>query len=130
MSSRPGAPNPTFVGSDFDIEQVALQGVGSTVQALVDQERVGDSITILCSVPVSFLDEVGVRDSQGAPWYDRALFGTAKQSIAMPTALIIDGSGRVLYAYRATRVDDRAAPHQILTAVSRATGRVPARENG
>jgi hypothetical protein len=68
----PGCAESTFVGSDFDIEQVALQGVGSTVQALVDQERVGDSITILCSVPVSFLDEVRVRDSQGAPWYDRA----------------------------------------------------------
>jgi hypothetical protein len=50
----PGCAESTFVGSDFDIEQVALQGVGSTVQALVDQERVGDSITILCSVPCPF----------------------------------------------------------------------------
>ncbi len=33
-----GCAEPTFVGSDFDLEQVALHGVRSTVQALVDPD--------------------------------------------------------------------------------------------
>ena len=69
------------------------------------QQRVGDKITILCSVPEALLDEVGVRDQRGAPWYDRILYGAAQQDISMPAALVIDTSGRLTFAYRSTRLD-------------------------
>jgi|GEM_PF-1477330 len=91
--------------------------VDSPAESAPMQEYVGDSITILCNVPESFLDEVGVRDSRGAPWYDRALFGAAERAIAMPTALVVERSGRVVFAYRAKSVDDRAAPALILNAI-------------
>jgi hypothetical protein len=73
------------------------------------QRHVGDAITILCDVPTSLLDTIGVRDARGAPWYDRLLFGAARRDISMPAALVIDASGRVVFAHRSTRVDDRPA---------------------
>ncbi len=78
------------------------------------QKKVGDKITILCSLPESLLDEVGVRDSRGAPWYDRFLFGAARQDISMPAWLVIDRSGKILFASRSTRLDQRARPAEIL----------------
>ena len=78
------------------------------------QQSVGDKITILCNVPVSLLDELGTRDTKGAPWYDRLIFGAEKQDIAMPTAFVIDADGNVVYSYRATTVDDRPDPDRIL----------------
>lgn len=81
------------------------------------QERVGDDITILCSVPDAFLDEVGVLDSRGAPWYDRLVFGAEEGEIAMPAAIVVDESGTVAFAARSTRIDDRVKPEQILASV-------------
>jgi peroxiredoxin len=78
------------------------------------QQHVGDKITILCNVPESLLDELGTRDTKGAPWYDRLIFGAKKQDIAMPTGFVIDTSGTVVYSYRATAVDDRPDPDRIL----------------
>jgi peroxiredoxin len=78
------------------------------------QQHVGDKITILCNVPVSLLDELGTRDTKGAPWYDRLIFGAKRQDIAMPTGFVIDASGTVVYSYRATTVDDRPDPNRIL----------------
>lgn len=78
------------------------------------QQHVGDRITILCDVPESLLDELGTRDTKGAPWYDRLIFGAKKQDIAMPTGFVIDASGNVVYSYRATTVDDRPDPDRIL----------------
>ena len=78
------------------------------------QQRVGDKITILCGVPESLLDEVGVRDQRGAPWYDRILYGAERQDISMPAALVIDRSGKIIFAYRSTRLDNRARPADIL----------------
>ncbi len=69
------------------------------------QQRVGDKVTILCCVSQSLLDEVGVRDVRGAPWYDRLLYGASRQHISMPAALVIDRSGRIVFAYRSTRLD-------------------------
>ena len=74
-------------------------------EAIPLQQRVGDKITILCSVSESLLDEVGVRDQRGAPWYDRILYGAARQDISMPAALVIDVSGRITFAFRSTRLD-------------------------
>jgi peroxiredoxin len=74
-------------------------------EAIPLQQRVGDKITILCNVSESLLDEVGVRDQRGAPWYDRILYGAARQDISMPAALCIDASGRITFAYRSTRLD-------------------------
>ena len=97
--------------------KVFAGSVDSPAKSAPMQEYVGDSITILCGVPEAFLDQVGVRDSRGAPWYDRLLFGAAERATAMPTALVIDGSGQVIFAYRAKSVDDRAAPARILKAI-------------
>ncbi len=88
--------------------------VDSPSEAASVQEHVGDKITILCDVPTSLLDDIGMRDTKGAPWYDRLLFGAKKQDIAMPGAVVIDSSGIVVYSYRATRVDDRPDPDRIL----------------
>jgi peroxiredoxin len=88
--------------------------VDGPTEAAPLQQRVGDKITILCSVSESLLDDVGVRDQRGAPWYDRILFGAAQQDISMPAALVIDGAGKIVFAYRSTRVDDRARPADIL----------------
>jgi len=88
--------------------------VDEPAEAAPLQQRVGDKITILCGVSESMLDDVGVRDQRGAPWYDRILFGAARKDISMPSALVIDGSGKIIFAYRSTRVDDRARPSEIL----------------
>lgn len=88
--------------------------VDSPSEAAALQEHVGDKITILCDVPTSLLDDIGIRDTRGAPWYDRILFGAKKQDIAMPAAVVINSSGIVVYSYRATRVDDRPDPDRIL----------------
>src|SRR5688572_28821389 len=39
------------------------------------------------------------------PWYDRLLFGAAQRDISMPAALVVDGSRRIVFAHRSTRVD-------------------------
>jgi peroxiredoxin len=83
------------------------------------QDRVGDKITILCGVPNSLLDEIGVRDERGAPWYDRLIFGAKKQAISMPAAIVVDEGGSIVYARRSTRVDERPAPDQILSGLNR-----------
>lgn len=83
------------------------------------QRHVADRITIVCGIPTSLLDTIGVRDERGAPWYDRLLFGAAKRDISMPAALVIDGSGRITYAHRSLRVDDPPRPADILAAVRR-----------
>jgi peroxiredoxin len=88
--------------------------VDSPAESAPIQEHVGDKITILCDVPNSLLDEIGVRDTKGAPWYDRLVFGAREQSIAMPAAIVVDSSGTVVYSYRATRIDDRPDPDRIL----------------
>jgi hypothetical protein len=77
------------------------------------QDHLGPGITILCDVPTSLLDAIGVRDRRGAPWYDRLIFGAARRDISMPAALLVDGSGRIRYAHRSTTVDDRPLPSDI-----------------
>jgi len=94
---------------------VFAASVDSPDESSAIQQHVGDKITILCNVPTRLLDEVGVRDSKGAPWYDRLIFGAKNQEIAMPSAVVIDAEGIVAYSYRATRVDDRPAPDRILS---------------
>jgi peroxiredoxin len=83
------------------------------------QDRVGDKVTILCGVSDELLDEVGLRDERGAPWYDRFIFGAKQRDISMPAAIVADDSGRILYAYRSNRIDERATPAQILSSLSR-----------
>ncbi len=91
--------------------------VDEPAEAAPIQQHVGDKITILCNVPESLLDEVGVRDQRGAPWYDRILFGAKQQDIAMPSALVINASGKIVFVYRSTRVDDRARPADIIASL-------------
>jgi peroxiredoxin len=83
-------------------------------QAAGMQEYVNDRITIICSLPVAVLDAIGARDRRGAPWYDRLLFRAPRGDIAMPAALVIDAAGRIVWAFRAGRVDDRPRPSDIL----------------
>jgi peroxiredoxin len=109
-----------------DLELLTAAGL-TTFAASVDppelaagmQEHVGDGITIICSFPVAVLDAIGARDRRGAPWYDRLVFRAPRGDIAMPAALVVDPSGRILYAFRARRVDDRARPRDILASLGR-----------
>jgi peroxiredoxin len=96
--------------------------VDAPAEAAPLQRHVGDRITILCDVPTSLLDTIGVRDTRGAPWYDRLLFGAARRDISMPAALVIDGWGRIVYAHRSTHVDDRPRPADILASLPSAAG--------
>ncbi len=81
------------------------------------QGYVGDGITIVCSFPVPVLESIGARDRRGAPWYDRLLFRAPRGDIAMPAALVVDASGRITFAFRARRVDERARPRDILASL-------------
>lgn len=91
--------------------------VDAPAEAAPLQLHVGDRITILCDVPTSLLGTIGVRDERGAPWYDPLLFGATRRDISIPAALLIDGSGRVAFAHRSTRVDDRPRPTDILASL-------------
>lgn len=82
------------------------------------QEHVGNRITILCGVSDEVLKKIGVLDTKGAPWYDRLLFGAAKQPIAMPTTLIINKEGRIIFVARSTQVDDRPRANAIFVSLS------------
>ena len=93
--------------------------VDSPEESQAVQDRVGNKITILCDVPDSLLDEIGVRDERGATWYDRLIFGAKQQAISMPAAMVVGKGGLIVYARRSTRVDDRPAPEQILAGLNR-----------
>jgi len=83
------------------------------------QEHVGNHITILCNVSAEVLKKIGVVDTKGAPWYDRLLFGAPERPIAMPSTLIINQEGRIVFVSRSTRVDDRPRANEILASFSR-----------
>jgi peroxiredoxin len=109
-----------------DYEQLTKNGV-SIYAASVDepeaaapiQEHVGNTITILCSVSEDVLNKIGVLDKRGAPWYDRIRFGAPERPIAMPTALVINKQGVIIFASRSTRVDEGPRVDGILAALSR-----------
>lgn len=82
------------------------------------QEHVGNKITILCDISEEVLKKIGVLDTKGAPWYDRIIFGAPKQPIAMPTTLIINKEGRIIFIARSTQVDDRPRANEILASLS------------
>lgn len=89
--------------------------VDQPAEAVPLQQRVGNKIMILCRVSDSLLDQVGVRDQRGAPWYDRILYGASQQAISMPAALVVDKSGRITFAYRSTRLDHWVRVADMLT---------------
>ena len=91
--------------------------VDSAAEAAPMQDYVGPEITILCDVPTSLLDAIGVRDTRGAPWYDRLLFGAAHRDIAMPATLLIDGLGRIRYVHRSATVDDPPITSDVMAVV-------------
>lgn len=82
------------------------------------QEHVGSKITILCNTSEEALKKIGVVDTKGAPWYDRLLFGAPERPIAMPSTLVINKEGRIIFAARSTRVDDRPRTNEILASLS------------
>ncbi len=91
--------------------------VDGPAEAVPMQQHVGEKITILCSVPESFLDDLGVRDQRGAPWYDRLLYGAAHRDISMPAVLVVDKDGKIIFAYRSTRLDKRVPAAEILASL-------------
>ena len=82
------------------------------------QEHVGNNITILCDISEEVLKKIGVLDTRGAPWYDRIIFGAPKQPIGMPTTLIINKEGRIIFIARSMQVDDRPRANEILASLS------------
>ncbi len=86
------------------------------------QESVGDHITILCNASEALLEKIGVLDRRGAPWYDRLLYGAPHQPIAMPTALVVNRAGKVIFVARSTRLDDRPSAERVLATLSLAAG--------
>jgi peroxiredoxin len=82
------------------------------------QEYVGNTITILCRVSADVLKQVGVFDKKGAPWYDRIIFGAQQRPIAMPSTIVINTDGRIMYASRSTRVDEGPQVDEILASLS------------
>jgi peroxiredoxin len=94
--------------------------VDSPDEAAPLQEKLGSAVTILCNVENTVLDALGVEDRRGAAWYSRLMTPgeVQKRSIAMPSAIAIDRMGRVVYAFRTDRVDQRADPNDILNAFS------------
>lgn len=86
---------------------VFAASVDGPAQARPVQEAAGKDVTILCDVAPAQLDELGVCDRRGAPWYDRLLFGVTDREIAMPSVFVVDADGRVAYANRSTRVDEK-----------------------
>jgi peroxiredoxin len=91
--------------------------VDSATEAAPLQDDFGPGITILCDVPTSLVDAIGVRDTRGAPWYDRLLFGAARRDISMPATLLVDGSGRIRYAHRSETVDDPPMTSEVMALV-------------
>jgi peroxiredoxin len=109
-------------------EHETLRDAGITVYAIsVDtpeetaglEERYGGIVTFLSDPDGALLDILGVRDTRGAPWYDRLLFGAAKQDIAMPGALVVDDTGRIVFSYRSPRIDIRVRPQEIINSLER-----------
>ena len=92
--------------------------VDEPAMAIPIQEHVGNNITILCSVSVEVLNKIGVLDKKGAPWYDRIIFGAPEQPITMPAVLVINKEGKIIFASRSTRVDDRPRINEILASLS------------
>ena len=92
--------------------------VDEPAMAAAIQEHVGNNIAILCNVSEAMLKEIGVLDTKGAPWYDRILFGAPERPIAMPATLVINKDGKIIFASRSTRVDDRPRPDEILASLS------------
>lgn len=99
--------------------KIYAASVDSPTEAVSIQEYVGDKITVLCNVSEALLDEIGVRDQRGAPWYDRLLFGAAHQNISMPTAIVINRDSKIAFITRSTKVDSRPRSKDILASISR-----------
>ena len=97
--------------------KIYAASVDDPIAAAPLQEYVGGDITILCNVSESFLDSIGVRDPRGAPWYDRILFGAPKQDISMPSAIVINKNGKVVFAARSLQEDNRPRINDMLASL-------------
>ena len=92
--------------------------VDSPEEAAPLQEKLGSAITLLCNVENTMLDALGVEDRRGAAWYSRLTPGVKKRPIAMPSAIAIDPTGRIVHSFRTDRVDERAKPDEIVSAIA------------
>ena len=78
------------------------------------RRRLDGTIEFLCDEDGSLLDAIGVRDSRGAAWYDRLIFGAGRGDISLPAVLLVDADGSIRYAYRSPRIDVRPSPQEIV----------------
>ena len=90
--------------------------VDSPDETEVLQGRVGETITFLSDPHGALLDSIGVRDRNGAAWYDRLLYGLTKRDISLPAVLLVEHDGSIRYTYRSPRIDIRPSPQEIIGA--------------
>lgn len=80
------------------------------------ERRLGGRVTFLSDETGKILDAFGLRDRDGAPWYDRLFLAAQKGDIAFPATVLVGKDGRIAWIYRAKRVDDRPTVEAILAA--------------
>lgn len=98
--------------------QVFAVSVDRPEETAALQRRFGETVTFLSDPDGAMLDSVGVRDPDGAAWYDRVVYGVPKGDISLPAVLVVGHDGRICYTYRSPRIDIRANPEDILASVS------------
>lgn len=73
-----------------------------------------ERVTFLSDVPGEALDGFGLRDTRGAPWYDRLLVGARDGDIPMPATIVVSGDGTIALIHRSKTVDDRPSADVVL----------------
>jgi peroxiredoxin len=81
------------------------------------EARFNGRVTLLSDPEGTLLDAVGVRVPDGVPWYDRMAHGVGHRDISMPATLVIDASGRIVFAHRSKRIDLRPSVADILASL-------------
>ncbi len=78
------------------------------------EQRLNERVTFLSDVPGEALDGFGLRDTRGAPWYDRLLVGASHGDIPMPATIVVRGDGTIGLIHRSNTVDDRPSADAVL----------------
>ena len=75
------------------------------------KEKLESDFTFLCDTEGVLLDELGIRHRTDSS------FDGVPDSIAFPTAILVDDQGIVRWAYRSDTYRQRARPEQIFAAI-------------
>ena len=81
-----------------------------TTRALRD--KLDSDFTFLCDTEGELLDELGIRHRP------QGRMAELPESIAFPTAILVDENGIVRWAYRSDTYRQRARPEQIFQAIA------------